>query len=77
MATNIYTIRDIIANESHAFPTLGEAQKFRTEMFDKNCRPDIMKETLADMPKKQLLCALYNRSQYRTDQVVAVPADFD
>ncbi len=71
----IYTIRDTYLGEKNAFPTLSEARAFRKRNYNRGERPEIVKETLADLPMRKLLCALYNRMQYRVAYDVVVAAD--
>lgn len=73
MTTTIYTISDYREGDTYAFPTLKAAKAYRLRAWANGDRPEIVKETLADLPRKDLMCALYNRSQYRTDHEVVVP----
>lgn len=75
MPTSIYIIADGYLGESYAFPTLAEAKRFRINNYDLGDRPEICKETLVELPKRELLCAMYNRRQFSTGTEVVVPGN--
>jgi len=75
MATCIYIIADGHFGESYAFPTLAEAKRFRMDNYDAGERPEICKETLTDLPRRELLCAMYNRRHLSAGSEVAVPGN--
>lgn len=73
MATTIYIFTDAQSGDDFAFPSLSVARSERSQMFDRGWRPEIRKIVLAQMPKRELLCALYNRSGFASEQSTALP----
>lgn len=76
MKAIFYCILDEYEGDSFAYATLKEAKAAR-DLYETGRRPEIRRYETPDMPKRDLITAIYNRSQFATKQDVVVKADND